>query len=128
MCLGRTPRFKICVACSPQNQSHTLKYMHRTTVIEEQDTSNEVVLDMSKPRLNTRDDGYRLLVVFTAAFAIRLVLHFTSMPELLASRIEVSTPISSFKRCVNDVSRLYQVTDCCSTRGILSLRSRDRSI
>lgn len=43
--------------------------------------------------------------VFVAAVALRLLLFgvFPSLPDLLTARVEVSTPISSFKRraCLN---------------------------
>jgi phosphatidylinositol glycan class U len=39
--------------------------------------------------------------LFAAAVAVRLFLFaaFPSLPDLLTSRVEVSTPVSSFKRC-----------------------------
>lgn len=42
----------------------------------------------------------RKAAVFAAAVAVRLflVVAFPSLPDLLTSRVEVSTPISSFKR------------------------------
>ncbi|QKX54461.1 uncharacterized protein TRUGW13939_01547 [Talaromyces rugulosus] len=44
--------------------------------------------------------GRRKLAVFIGAVALRLLLivTFPSLPDLLTSRVEVSTPISSFKR------------------------------
>jgi GPI-anchor transamidase subunit U len=40
-------------------------------------------------------------LLFGAAAAVRLILFtgFPSLPILLAGRVEVSTPVSSFKRC-----------------------------
>lgn len=40
-------------------------------------------------------------LLFGAAAAVRLILFtgFPSLPNLLAGRVEVSTPVSSFKRC-----------------------------
>lgn len=42
----------------------------------------------------------RKAVVFGAAFALRLFLTcvFPSLPDLLTGRVEVSTPVNSFKR------------------------------
>lgn len=44
--------------------------------------------------------GRQKLAVFIGAVALRLLLivTFPSLPDLLTSRVEVSTPISSFKR------------------------------
>jgi GPI-anchor transamidase subunit U len=46
--------------------------------------------------LNERKFG-----VFVAAIALRLLFFyiFPSLPDLLTGRVEVSTPVSSFKRC-----------------------------
>ena len=42
----------------------------------------------------------RLALVLSSAFILRLLLHTqTSLPDLLTSRLEISTPITSFKRC-----------------------------
>src|SRR5437762_3177883 len=42
----------------------------------------------------------RLTLVLSSAFLLRLLLHTqTSLPDLLTSRLEISTPITSFKRC-----------------------------
>ena len=40
-------------------------------------------------------------VLFTSAAALRLVLFFAfpSIPALLTGRVEISTPVTSFKRC-----------------------------
>lgn len=42
----------------------------------------------------------RKVAVFSAAFILRLVLVclFPSLPDLLTGRVEVSTPVNSFKR------------------------------
>jgi hypothetical protein len=42
----------------------------------------------------------RKVAVFSAAFVLRLVLVclFPSLPDLLTGRVEVSTPVNSFKR------------------------------
>jgi phosphatidylinositol glycan class U len=41
------------------------------------------------------------LALFAAAAAVRLLLFtvFPALPVLLAGRVEVSTPVTSFKRC-----------------------------
>ena len=43
----------------------------------------------------------RKLMVFVSAATIRLFLFaaFPSLPNLLTGRVEISTPVSSFKRC-----------------------------
>lgn len=43
----------------------------------------------------------RMVGVFGAAFVLRLLLIclFPSLPDLLTGRVEVSTPVNSFKRC-----------------------------
>lgn len=43
----------------------------------------------------------RQAAVFGAAVLLRLLLWvlFPSLPDLLTGRVEVSTPVSSFKRC-----------------------------
>lgn len=43
----------------------------------------------------------RKLGVFVAAFALRVLFFcaFPSLPDLLTGRVEISTPVSSFKRC-----------------------------
>lgn len=42
----------------------------------------------------------RKIAVFGAAFVLRLLLTclFPSLPDLLTGRVEVSTPVNSFKR------------------------------
>lgn len=44
--------------------------------------------------------GRRSLVVIIVAVALRLVLFaaFPSLPDLLTNRVEISTPVTSFKR------------------------------
>jgi hypothetical protein len=43
----------------------------------------------------------RKATLFGAAAAVRLLLFtsFPSLPELLTARVEISTPVTSFKRC-----------------------------
>jgi phosphatidylinositol glycan class U len=47
-------------------------------------------------------DTQQKVLLFVAAAAVRLLLFtvFPALPELLAGRVEVSTPVTSFKRCV----------------------------
>jgi phosphatidylinositol glycan class U len=47
-------------------------------------------------------DTQQKVLLFAAAAAVRLLLFtvFPALPELLAGRVEVSTPVTSFKRCV----------------------------
>jgi phosphatidylinositol glycan class U len=52
---------------------------------------------MTSIRLNPSN---RLNLVLVSAFCLRLLLQTqTSLPTLLSSRLEISTPITSFKRC-----------------------------
>jgi GPI-anchor transamidase subunit U len=49
-------------------------------------------------------------VLFSSAAAVRilLALTFPSLPDLLAGRVEISTPVNSFKRCTHgEVTRNY---------------------
>ena len=41
------------------------------------------------------------LAIFGSAVALRLALFyvFPNLPDLLTSRVEISTPVTSFKRC-----------------------------
>jgi GPI-anchor transamidase subunit U len=43
----------------------------------------------------------RKAMLFGAAAAVRLLLFtsFPGLPELLTARVEISTPVTSFKRC-----------------------------
>jgi phosphatidylinositol glycan class U len=47
-------------------------------------------------------DTQQKILLFGAAAAVRLLLFtvFPALPELLAGRVEVSTPVTSFKRCM----------------------------
>lgn len=47
-------------------------------------------------------DSQQRALVFAAAAALRLLLFaaLPALPALLAARVEVSTPVSSFKRCM----------------------------
>jgi hypothetical protein len=48
-------------------------------------------------------DTQQKLLLFGAAAAVRLALFtvFPALPALLAGRVEVSTPVTSFKRCMH---------------------------
>jgi phosphatidylinositol glycan class U len=60
----------------------------------------------------------RKAAVFAAAVALRVLLFcgFPSLPDLLTGRVEVSTPVSSFKRrefvVFRDIICYYYVSDC----------------
>lgn len=45
-----------------------------------------------------RNEDTRILLVFLLAFVVRLALQFTTLPSFLADRIELSTPVTSYKR------------------------------
>ena len=47
-------------------------------------------------------DTQQKTLLFGAAAAVRFLLFtvFPALPELLAGRVEVSTPVTSFKRCI----------------------------
>jgi phosphatidylinositol glycan class U len=47
------------------------------------------------------------LLLFGAAAAVRLLLStvFPALPDLLGGRVEVSTPVTSFKRCTHTNAR-----------------------
>lgn len=44
-------------------------------------------------------------VLFTSAVTLRLLLAllFPGLPDLLTGRVEISTPVNSFKRCTSPV-------------------------
>lgn len=50
-----------------------------------------------------RPDTQQRLLIFGAAAAVRLALPiaFPALPDLLSGRVEVSTPVTSFKRCMH---------------------------
>ena len=45
------------------------------------------------------DRGKALLYGSTAAIRLLLFFTFPSLPDLLTGRVEISTPVTSFKRC-----------------------------
>jgi phosphatidylinositol glycan class U len=49
----------------------------------------------------------RKAALFGAAAAVRLLLFtgFPGLPDLLTARVEISTPVTSFKRCTFDHAR-----------------------
>lgn len=55
---------------------------------------------LDSTRLSVMAVDRRKVAVFGAAFALRLLLVclFPSLPDLLTGRVEVSTPVNSFKR------------------------------
>lgn len=60
----------------------------------------------------------RLYLVLFSAFVLRLLLQIeTSLPDLLTSRLEISTPITSFKRRIQ--TRSSQFTDPSERRIVL---------
>lgn len=69
-----------------------LKYSQRTGGSHCRDIrrEEEMVLDRRK------------VVLFSTASAIRVVLFFgfPALPDLLTGRVEISTPVTSFKRCI----------------------------
>jgi hypothetical protein len=72
-------------------------------------------------------DQHQPLLLYGAAAAVRLLLStaFPSLPTLLAGRVEVSTPVSSFKRRMdpNDVHVFFVIAanTRCSARRPLSI-------
>jgi len=52
----------------------------------------------------------RLTLILSSAFLLRLLLQTqTSLPDLLTSRLEISTPITSFKRCTIFLFLYWQI-------------------
>lgn len=58
----------------------------------------------------------RKTLLFASATALRLVLFFSfpSLPDLLTGRVEISTPVTSFKRCkhlmpIRDISAMTDI-------------------
>lgn len=66
----------------------------------------------------------RKAMVFGAAAALRLLLFtgFSNLPNLLGGRVEISTPVSSFKRCGYGGSGTWQYADWYSARRTLSIQ------
>lgn len=48
-----------------------------------------------------RNEDVRVALVFVVGFAVRFALQSTALPSLLADRIEVSTPLTSYKTCAS---------------------------
>jgi hypothetical protein len=50
---------------------------------------------------STMDIDRRKVTLFASAAAVRLLLFtsFPGLPDLLTARVEISTPVTSFKRC-----------------------------
>jgi len=50
---------------------------------------------------NTMNVDRRKATLFASAAAVRLLLFtsFPGLPDLLTARVEISTPVTSFKRC-----------------------------
>ena len=50
---------------------------------------------------STMDVDRRKITLFASAAAVRLLLFtsFPGLPDLLTARVEISTPVTSFKRC-----------------------------
>jgi len=48
-------------------------------------------------------------VLFSSAAALRILLAvaFPGLPDLLTGRVEISTPVNSFKRCMWEPSAVY---------------------
>lgn len=67
----------------------------------------------------------RKIVVFGAAFVLRLLLTclFPSLPDLLTGRVEISTPINSFKRrtCLQIIDSAFRklIPICSAGRLVL---------
>ena len=58
---------------------------------------------------------YGLYMLFLGAAVLRLALFtlFPSLPDLLTGRVEISTPVTSFKRCMCFASRLLDLDISC---------------
>ncbi|KAK4696730.1 GPI-anchor transamidase subunit U, partial [Lecanoromycetidae sp. Uapishka_2] len=53
------------------------------------------------------DRGKALLYGFAAALRLLLFFAFPSLPDLLTGRVEISTPVTSFKRCIFAIFKPY---------------------
>lgn len=55
-------------------------------------------------------------VLFSTAAALRilLALTFPTLPDLLTARVEISTPVNSFKRCMCTVPHGLKWLSCCT--------------
>jgi hypothetical protein len=73
----------------------------------------------------------RKATLFGAAAAVRLLLFtgFPGLPDLLTARVEISTPVTSFKRCRIFVPRqLVLKLTSDSTGGAVPLQSQRVSL
>jgi len=65
----------------------------------------------------------RKAALFGAAAAVRLLLFtsFPGLPDLLTGRVEISTPVTSFKRCMNGpltCTFLHKANQCAVQEGL----------
>ena len=58
----------------------------------------------------------RKSLLYGSAAAVRLLLFFAfpSLPDLLTGRVEISTPVTSFKRC--ELIRLMKISSLTSAK------------
>ena len=95
-------------------------WFFRTGILQ---TYNENIANICRKGMRGFDSGVmvldrRKLVLLGAAAAVRLLLvtTFPSLPGLLTGRVELSTPVTSFKRCMPSLCYLSCAT---STDNIL---------
>jgi phosphatidylinositol glycan class U len=71
----------------------------------------------------------RKAALFGAASALRLVLFvgFPSLPDLLTGRVEISTPVTSFKRCRHNAAGYQQVANWLAVQEGLFLYTHNVS-
>lgn len=64
----------------------------------------------------------RKVLLYGAASALRLFLFFgfPSLPDLLTGRVEISTPVTSFKRCMFLLSGEYFEVYCRAVLKVVS--------
>lgn len=65
----------------------------------------------------------RKAVLFGAAAAVRILLFngFPGLPDLLTARVEISTPVTSFKRCMYPMRELELKLIIGSAGRVISL-------
>ncbi len=84
--------------------------------------------------LNKVYNDHPKTLIFASAAAIRILLAvaWPSLPDLLTGRVELSTPVSSFKRCMlylqqsllaHEAERCQELSVADSTGRLVSLRA-----
>lgn len=71
----------------------------------------------------------RKTAIIAAAVVLRIIVFafFPQLPDLLTGQVEVSTPISSFKRCTKQIFLTCDLADALTVQEGLFLYTRNAS-